>query len=248
MKIIIAPAKKMIIDQDAFPALTEPIYLDQTQQLLAQLQHLTYPEAKTLWHCSDKLAQPNYDWLQKIDLNRNLTPAILSYSGIQYRYMAPDVFTQPALDYIQTNLRILSGFYGILQPFDGIVPYRLEMQARLAVGQAKNLYAFWGDRLYQALTPRPEPIINLASQEYAKTIAPYLAPHQSMIDIVFASLIDGKLKTKATLAKMARGAMVRFLAEHQIDDVTAIRKFDHPDYQFDEKRSTANRFVFIYQH
>lgn len=69
-----------------------------------------------------------------------------------------------------------------------------------------------------------------------------------MIDIVFASLIDGKLKTKATLAKMARGAMVRFLAEHQIDDVTAIRKFDHPDYQFDEKRSTANRFVFIYQH
>ncbi|MCG0631200.1 hypothetical protein IMAU80125_02608 [Lactiplantibacillus plantarum] len=127
MKIIIAPAKKMIIDQDAFPALTEPIYLDQTQQLLAQLQHLTYPEAKTLWHCSDKLAQPNYDWLQKIDLTRNLTPAILSYSGIQYRYMAPDVFTQPALDYIQTNLRILSGFYGILRPFDGIVPYRLEM-------------------------------------------------------------------------------------------------------------------------
>lgn len=248
MKIIIAPAKKMIVDQDAFPALTEPIYLDQTQQLLTQLQHLTYSEAKTLWHCSDKLAQPNYDWLQKIDLIRNLTPAILSYSGIQYHYMAPDVFTQPALDYIQANLRILSGFYGILRPFDGIVPYRLEMQARLAVGHTKNLYAFWGNHLYQALTPQPEPIINLASQEYAKTIAPYLAPHQSMIDIVFASPIDGKLKTKATLAKMARGAMVRFLAEHQIDDVTAIRTFDHPDYQFDEKRSTAKQFVFIYQH
>lgn len=248
MKIIIAPAKKMIIDQDAFPTLTEPIYLDQTQQLLTQLQHLSYSEAKTLWHCSDKLAQPNYDWLQKIDLTRNRTPAILSYSGIQYRYMAPDVFTQSALDYLQANLRILSGFYGILRPFDGIVPYRLEMQARLAIGQAKNLYEFWGNQLYQALTPEPEPIINLASQEYAKTITPYLAPHQMMIDIVFASLVDGKLKTKATLAKMARGAMVRFMAEHQITDVTTIRTFDHPDYQFDATRSSANQLVFIYQH
>ena len=248
MKIIIAPAKKMIIDRDSFPTLTEPIYLDQTQQLLTQLQHLSYSEAKTLWHCSDKLAQPNYDWLQKIDLTRNRTPAILSYSGIQYRYMAPVVFTQSALDYLQANLRILSGFYGILRPFDGIVPYRLEMQARLVVGRAKNLYEFWGNQLYQALTPEPEPIINLASQEYAKTIAPYLAPHQMMIDIVFASLVNGKLKTKATLAKMARGAMVRFMAEHQITDVTTIRTFDHPNYQFDATRSSANQLVFIYQH
>ena len=162
--------------------------------------------------------------------------------------MAPDVFTQSALDYLQANLRILSGFYGILRPFDGIVPYRLEMQARLVVGRAKNLYEFWGNQLYQALTPEPEPIINLASQEYAKTIAPYLAPHQMMIDIVFASLVNGKLKTKATLAKMARGAMVRFMAEHQITDVTTIRTFDHPNYQFDATRSSANQLVFIYQH
>ncbi|CAM3197994.1 peroxide stress protein YaaA [Lactiplantibacillus plajomi] len=237
----------MVIDQDSFPVETAPQYLEQARQLLTVLRQLSYEQAHQLWHCSDKLAQTNYQWLQELDLDRQLTPALLSYSGIQYRYMAPDVFTQPALDYVRQNLRILSGFYGILRPFDGIVPYRLEMQARLAVGPATNLYQFWGRQLYDALTPQPEPIVNLASLEYAKTIRPYLAPDQPMIDIVFASWVNGKLKTKATLAKMARGEMVRFLAEHQVADVKGIQAFDHPDYQFDAERSTADRFVFIYQ-
>lgn len=247
MKIIIAPAKKMIVDQDSFPVATRPLYLPATAVLLKQLRTLNYEDAKALWHCSDKLARPNYRWLQELDLNHHLTPALLSYSGIQYRYMAPDIFTQPALDYVRDNLRILSGFYGILRPFDGIVPYRLEMQARLAVAGKTNLYDFWGDRLYQALTPSPEPIVNLASLEYSKTITPYLAPGQPMIDVVFASWVGDQLKTKATLAKMARGAMVRYLAENQVTDIAAIRNFDDPDYQFDALRSTEQRLVFVYQ-
>ncbi|MFC6274172.1 peroxide stress protein YaaA [Levilactobacillus tangyuanensis] len=247
MKIIIAPAKKMVVDPDTFPTEGLPEYLNQTRTILTELRRLSYTEAKTLWHCSDKLAQPNYDWLQRIDLDHQLTPAILAFSGIQYQYMAPDLFTAPALDYIRENLRILSGFYGILRPFDGVVPYRLEMQSKLTVGTSPNLYRFWGDRLYHALTPEPEPIVNLASQEYAKTISPYLAPNQRFITVTFASLVDGKLKTKATLAKMARGEMVRFLAEHQATDLTTITQFDHPDWAFSEAHSTADQLTFITQ-
>jgi len=247
MKIIIAPAKKMVIDTDTFAYDGVPQYLAATHQILNQLRQLTYSQAKTLWHCSDKLAQPNYDWLQRLDLDRQLTPALLAFSGIQYQYMAPDLFTAPALDYVRDNLRILSGFYGILRPFDGIVPYRLEMQSKLAVAGTPTLYAFWGDRLYRALTPTPELIINLASQEYAKTITPYLAPQQSMVTVTFGSLVAGQLKTKATLAKMARGAMVRYLAEHQVTTVAAVPQFDHPDWTYSAERSTATNIVFIYQ-
>ncbi|WP_143462306.1 peroxide stress protein YaaA [Levilactobacillus enshiensis] len=247
MKIIIAPAKKMVVDTDTFGYDATPQYLPQTQQILAELRRLTYPQAKALWHCSDKLAQPNYDWLQQLDLTRQLTPALLAFSGIQYQYMAPDLFTAPALDYVRANLRILSGFYGILRPFDGIVPYRLEMQAKLQVAGAPNLYAFWQDRLYQALTPDAEPIVNLASQEYTKTIQPYLRPQQPFVTVVFASLVAGKLKVKATLAKMARGEMVRFLAEHQATTIAAIKNFDHPDWAFSPEQSTTNELVFIYQ-
>lgn len=247
MKIIIAPAKKMVVDTDTFGVDGLPQYLDQTQAILARLRQLDYNAAKTLWHCSDKLARPNYDWLQQLDLQRQLTPALLAYSGIQYQYMAPDLFTAPALDYVRNNLRILSGFYGILRPFDGIVPYRLEMQAKLPVAGARNLYDFWGDRLYQALVDGAEPIINLASQEYAKTITPYLQNPDQLITIVFASLVNGKLVTKATLAKMARGEMVRFLAEHHALTTADVTAFDHPDWAFAADRSTATQLVFIYQ-
>lgn len=245
-KIIIAPAKKMRIDPDSFPVQTQPQYRRQTAQILARLRQLSYDEVRTLWQCSDKIAKPNYQWLQEMDLTHRQTPALFSYSGLQYSYMAPDIFTQPALDYAQNNLRILSGFYGILRPFDGIVPYRLEMQAHLQVEHKADLYAYWGNQLYQALTPRPEPIVNLASLEYAKAIRPYLSPGQAMIDVVFASQINGRLKTKATLAKMARGAMVRFLAEHQITAPTDLKYFDHPDYRFDKTMSTPTKFIFVH--
>lgn len=244
---MIAPAKKMVVAPDDFAVRDQPEYLAQTQQILTALRRLTYPQAKALWRCSDRLARPNYDWLHKLELTRELTPALIAYSGIQYQYMAPDLFTAPALAYVQANLRILSGFYGILRPFDGVVPYRLEMQAKLAVGGAQDLYAFWGERLYRALQFDQGPVVNLASQEYTKAVTPYLTAQDQLIEVTFGSLVDGQVKVKATLAKMARGAMVRYLAEHQVTDVAGIRQFDHPDYRFSQERSTARHLVFIYQ-
>lgn len=245
MKIIISPAKKMQVDTDSFLAETVPDYLSATQQILARMRQLTFEELHTLWHCSEKLAQTNYDQLQHLDLNAAATPAIIAFTGIQYQYMAPDLFTVNALDYVKQNLRILSGFYGILRPFDGIVPYRLEMQAALTVGTAQNLYQFWGTKLATTLQTNREPIINLASQEYAKTIRPYLPATQPFIDIVFGQLVAGKVKTKATLAKMARGEMVRYLAENNVQTLTGVQQFDHLNYQFQPQLSTSTKLVFL---
>lgn len=247
MKIIIAPAKKMIVDSDTFSYEDLPQYLDQTEQILQTMQKLSYVQAKKLWNCSDKLAKQNYEWLQKINLKQHLTPALLAFSGIQYQYMAPDLFTEPALDYVRQNLRILSGFYGILRPFDGVVPYRLEMQSKLQVETYNTLYDFWNSKIYDALTDGIEPIVNLSSQEYTNSIKPYLKPNQKMITIVFGSLVDDKLKTKATLAKMARGEMVRFMAENNISNISEIKNFNHPDWKFSPEFSDENRLVFVYR-
>lgn len=244
MQIIIAPAKKMITDDANFLPLHTPLYLNYTEQIFQALQNLTYDEAQKLWQTSDKLTQENYQNLQNMDLQQPLTPAILSYSGIQYQYMAPNVLSQTALNYLQKTLWILSGFYGALRPFDGIVPYRLEMGAHLPVAGAKNLYKFWGDRLYQAVRNQG-PIINLASKEYAKTITPYLQDDDQFIDIIFAHLINGQLKTKATLAKIARGEMVRFIVENSLTTVAQLKQFQSETYTFDADRSDSQRLVFI---
>ena len=245
MKFIIAPAKKMIRAQDDFPVQSQPKYRVQAGELLLLMQQLTFSEAQALWHTSDKLTQTAYNQLQQSDLTRQQSPAIFSYSGIQYQYMAPDLLDDAGLVYIQQHLRILSGLYGILRPFDGVVPYRLEMQNHLPLPHHRNLYDFWGNRLYQALARMPGPIINLASDEYAKAIRPYLQAKDQFIDVRFAHRVNGQLKTRATYAKMARGEMIRFAASHRLTKAADLKNFDSPTYRFDSHLSTATQLVFI---
>ena len=128
MRIIISPAKKMKVDTDSFPYRDLPVFLSNTEEICGELQSMSYEELKKLWKCNDQIAQLNVRRLQDMDLYNRLTPAVLAYEGIQYQYMAPGVFTDQEYAYIQEHLRILSGFYGILRPFDGVTPYRLEMQ------------------------------------------------------------------------------------------------------------------------
>lgn len=247
MKIIISPTKQMALENDSFLPLTTPAFLDKTTHILEKLRTLSYNEAKALWKCNDKLAEENYQRIQKADLTKGLSAAVLSYKGLQYQYMSPDLLTEPGLHYLQDHVRILSGFYGVLRPFDGIIPYRLEMQAPLAVDGKNNLYKFWADTLYQALSFEDGPVINLASKEYSKALTPYLTETDQLIDIDFVHLIDGKQKVKATLAKMARGEMVRYLAENQVTTLEGIKRFNHPHYHYSQELSQVKNLVFLYQ-
>lgn len=136
-----------------------------------------------------------------MDLRRGLTPAILSYEGIQYRYMAPDVFTDAQFDYLQEHLRILSGFYGLLRPFDGVTPYRLEMQAKLSVDGAKDLYAFWGADLASALAQDAGWVLDLASKEYSDAVAKHLPPSVRLVRCVFGEEQEGRVVERALCAR-----------------------------------------------
>ncbi|MBQ7052974.1 MAG: peroxide stress protein YaaA, partial [Clostridia bacterium] len=226
MRIIISPAKKMNADTDTLPYRDLPAFLPKTQQLLDRLRAMNEDELKRLWKCNDQIAQLNMDRLRGMDLHKNLTPAIIAYEGIQYRYMASDVFTHREYDYVQERLRILSGFYGALRPMDGVTPYRLEMQAKLRMGEAKDLYAFWGDELARSVLDGTDCVINLASREYSICISKYLPGDKKMITCVFGEENDGKIIEKGTMCKMARGEMVRFMAAHGIENPEEIKAFE----------------------
>lgn len=192
--MIISPAKKMREDTDSFPCQQLPQFLPRTERLMERLRGMSFPELKALWKCSDQLAEFNRERLARMELRRGLTPALIAYEGIQYRYMAPGVFTQEELAYVAGHLRIVSGFYGLLRPFDGVTPYRLEMGARLTVDGAKDLYGFWGPSLAEVL---------------------------------------------------ARGEMVRYLAQCREEDPEAVRGFDRLGYRFRPDRSTETTYVFV---
>lgn len=247
MKIIISPAKKMIVDTDTFPVLHMPAFLEKTEKLKQAVQKLSYEEGKDLWKCNDKLAKLNYARFQEMELERNLTPAVLAYEGLQYQHIAPKVLTDKALQYLQEHLRILSGFYGMLSPFDGVVPYRLEMQAKLAVGKSRNLYEFWNETIYQGLQDEDHLIINLASKEYSMAVQPFLQPGDQFVTVEFGELRDGKLKQKGTFAKMARGEMVRFMAEKQVKSLQSLKEFHELGLGYVPELSDGSKMRFAVQ-
>lgn len=245
MRIIISPAKKMNVDTDSFAVEALPRFLTDTERLKEAMRAMSGQGLQTLWRCNDAIARQNVERLRNMDLRRSLTPAILSYEGIQYQYMAPRVMEAGQLDYLREHLRILSGFYGQLRPFDGVTPYRLEMQARLSVDGAKDLYAFWGNRLAEELSAETDRVLNLASKEYSRSVEPHLPPHVRFLTCTFGEWKDGKVIEKGTMCKMARGQMVRWLAENRIERTEDIRAFSDLEYRFAPDISDKDHFVFI---
>ena len=246
MKILISPAKKMRSDPDTLAPEALPALLSETERLLSALRAMTPGELQALWRCSDTIAAQNLERLRDMDLRRRLTPALLSYVGLQYQYMAPGVLEQRQYDYLQAHLRILSGFYGVLRPFDGVLPYRLEMGARCSTPFCKNLYDFWGDSLYRTLTAGGEDtLLNLASAEYAKAVRPWVTPPVRWIDVTFGEADGDKVVEKGVYVKMARGEMVRFLAERNAETPEAAQGFDRLGYRFSPAHSTAASYVFL---
>ena len=165
MRIIISPAKQMRVDTDSFACSTLPVFMKKTEILMHWIQSLSYEEQKKLWACYDKIALQNAERFAHMDLRKNLAPALLSYDGIQYTYMAPAVFEDGQYDYVQEHLRILSGFYGVVKPMDGVVPYRLEMQAKESMYWTviETLNKSDDGKLYQMFSERLKAVVDDSS-------------------------------------------------------------------------------------
>ena len=244
MKIILSPAKKMIADTDNLAPAELPVFIDKTAEVVNWMKSKSKEELKAIWKCNDKILEQNFYRLENMNLYQMFTPAVLSYEGIAFQYMAPSVFEDMQFEYVQNHLRILSAFYGVLKPMDSVTPYRLEMQAKVGIGDAKNLYEYWGDSLYRSVIDDSRIIINLASREYSKCIEKYLTPQDRYITVTFCEASGDKLVTKGTYAKMARGEMVRFMAENNIENPVEIQKFDRLGYSFRSDLSSDTEYVF----
>ena len=246
LRIITSPAKKMrVVDAPPWPV-REPAFLPRAQRLVEELRALTRDEAQALWRCSDRLADLNYERVRTMDLTRGDTAAVIAYEGIQYTHMAPEVMSEGELAWLDEHLRILSGLYGMLRPLDSVVPYRLEMQARLAADGARDLYGFWGDSLYEALAAECDLIVNVASVEYARAVTPFVREGgPQILTCLFGVLRDGRLRQPATEAKAARGTFIRWCAERGVEGPDELRGFRERGYALDEGRSAAATLVFV---
>lgn len=245
MKIIISPAKTMRVDTKTFSVKNVPVYREQTEKLLTAVKKMSLEELQKMYKTSEQLTQVNFERFMEMDLNKDLTPALIAYQGQVYQHINVKNLNETEINYLEKHLRIISGFYGLVKPFDGIVPYRLEMSNKLKIDEKKNLYEFWGDTLYQDLFAEDDSVINLASKEYFSVISPYLKENDRFINVEFAKEENGKTKQLGMVSKMARGEMIRYLAENQIEKIEQIKEFKFRNLNFSEKYSTENTMMFI---
>lgn len=244
MRIIISPAKNMSQNNKKLEYNSLPVFLEDTEKVLSTLKEKSTSELQCIWKCNDKLLEENIQRIKNMDLSKNLTPAILTYEGMVFKHLIPAVLEDNNIEYLQKNLRILSGFYGILKPLDGITPYRLEMQSKLKINNFKNLYDFWGDKIYREILDESKIIINLASKEYTKAIEKFLSEDICFITCSFVEKSGDKLVTKGTYSKIARGEMARFIAKHNIENPEELKNFNELGYIFRENLSSETEYIF----
>lgn len=243
MITIISPAKNMKVVKRENVSLSHTVFQDKTKQIIEKLKKYQPYELETLMKVNEKLAVQAFLDIQNFDFNKEGTMAILAYDGLVFKNIGAENFSIEELEYVNNHLRILSACYGCVKPLDEILPYRLEMQCKLKLND-KSLYQFWGELLYKEVYKENQIVLNLASEEYAKTIRKY-AKQDKFIDVEFLTYHKGKLRTITTSAKMARGQMVRFIMENRIDEPEQIKGFDWNDYEFEESMSNEKKYVFI---
>lgn len=220
---------------------TEPVFIDKAQLLDEQLKTLSTLQIKRLMHISPKLAQATKERVAiwgKVEK----TPAWYTFVGDVYTGLKIREFTTEDLEFAQKHMGTLSGLYGILKPLDLIHAYRLELGYKLKGKGFKDLYDYWGDSIAQTIA-KDETVINLASEEYIKVLRPYLKTQQ-IVTPWFMQLKDGDPVFQAVHAKMARGAMARWIAKNKINDPKRLVDFNFHGYTYSPELSTPVKPTF----
>jgi uncharacterized protein len=252
MLIILSPAQTLDFESATTTQThSEGAFTAEAAELIAGLQALSVADLQALMGISEPLATLNAArfaaWRLPHTLE-NARQAVLAFSGSVYAGLGAADFSEVELAFAQRHVRILSGLYGALRPLDLIQPYRLEMQTPLPTAVADNLYAFWANKITDALNAalaeaETDVLVNLASNEYLQAIQRKRL-RARLITPQFKSLRNGKYRTISFYAKEARGMMARYAIKRQLTAVNDVQYFTGGGYAFNTTLSTESVWTF----
>ena len=242
MKILISPAKSLDFENNVETSISsKPIFADQALKINNTIKNLSAPDLSSLMNISPKLSELNWSRnqeFQKIDSKEK--EAIFAFNGDVYDGIDANTINTSNHEKLQNSLRILSGLYGILKPFDKIKAYRLEMGTKISINGSKNLYDFWKENVTKSLVNEVNEndiIVNLASNEYFSVIDQSLISN-TIVNPQFKDFKNGKLKIISFYAKKARGLMTRFLIDNDINSLSDIESFNSSGYMFSQNETS----------
>lgn len=252
MLILLSPAKDLAKETPVIKEATQPALLEHAVPLVAKLKTLSAKKLADLMDLSPSLGELNRERYARWSLpftTKNARPALFTFNGEVYRGLDARSLSSEDLRFAQHHLRILSGLYGVLRPLDLMQDYRLMMGTPFGIGKAKNLYAYWGDRITEVLQADlkragGDTVINLASGEYSKAVdmkklgARVIVPE-------FKDKVGNTYKSLQVYVKHQRGAMARNIIRHRILEAEGIQGYDQDGYRFEAEESSATKWVFL---
>ncbi|MBK6344081.1 MAG: peroxide stress protein YaaA [Flavobacteriales bacterium] len=252
MLILLSPAKDLAVDTPPVKEASQPALLEHAAILVEKLKTLSAKKLSALMDLSPKLGELNKERYARWSTPftpENARPAVFTFNGEAYRGLEARTLSSDDLRFAQHHLRILSGLYGVLRPLDLMQDYRLMMGTPFGAGKAKDLYAYWGDRITEALNAdlkatKSEVVINCASSEYFKAVNTK-ALKARVITPEFKDKVGGAYKPLQTYVKNQRGALARFIVQHRLLDAERIKAYDGDGYRFAAEASTDEKYVFL---
>lgn len=244
MKILLSPSKTMEIKDIDEIVPSKPYFFEMTNELIKNIKALNEEELSEAMQLSNTLAKEAYESYKNYDFESVGKPAISSFTGLVYKRIGVEDFDKEDLEFTQRHFRILSALYGLLQPFDGVQKYRLEMKSDWTIGGNK-LYNYWQDKIYNRIFEDATVVVCLASNEYAKQLQPYIKEEDPFIMCSFLSGKAGKYQNKPTDAKIARGKMARYIIKNKLTTPEQLKTFNIDGYQFSEGLSNEKEYVFV---
>ncbi len=252
MIVLLSPAKTLDETPIAGVAHSQPRHQTQSRKLVRELKKKSVGDLQELMGISENLAELNRQRFRSFRLTttpEHAKQAALMFKGDVYLGLEAHAFDEAELAFAQESLRMLSGLYGLLRPLDRIQPYRLEMGTRLANGDYKDLYQFWGNRITRTVNADlaetgSDVVINLASQEYFRSVQASKLKAR-LITVHFKEDRDGQLKVISFNAKKARGRMAHLIVKERIEVAEELKSLVVNDYCFRGDLSSETDWVFV---
>lgn len=252
MLVLLSPAKDLAQETPAIANATQPVLLEHVKPLVAKLKTLSAKKLSSLMDLSPKLGELNRERYERWSTPftpKNARPAAFTFNGEVYRGLEARTLSSADLQFAQHHLRILSGLYGVLRPLDLMQDYRLMMGTPFGMGKAKDLYAYWGDRITEALNAdlkatKSTVVINCASSEYFSAVNPKVLKGR-VITPVFKDNGPRGYGVVMVFAKQQRGAMARHIIQHRILEPEEVKAYTGDGYRFAPEESTAAQWVFL---
>ena len=238
--ILISPSKNLNTGYEIINfEFSEPQFKKKIKVLSDSLKGLSLSQLKTLMPISDKLAELNIKRFENFGKSDNpKKPAVFLFTGATFDGLSIRSFDDDSYDYIQKNLRILSGLYGILKPFDIIQPYRLEMGTNTVKLINSNLYDFWSNDISKNLNEEikingSRYLFNLSSKEYF-SVLDHKMINAEVINFDFKIKLNDEYKNIGMQIKKMRGSMAKFIIDNKIDTIESLKNFEVNDFKFEK--------------